>query len=136
MMAIRLKPKTYGPLVARLDSGRVTVQSAPAQVLAISSPPGDDAASPVEILLSAVGSCLAISIAMAAEQMKLDVGRIDVSTGGTRALDLPHRVGRIEAAVTLERIPDEDTAKQLLKRGKELCTVSNSLNVPVELSLA
>lgn len=135
-MAIRLKPKTYGPLVARLNGGRVTVQSAPTQVLAISSPPGDDAASPVEILLTAVGSCLAISIAMAADQMKLDVGQVEVSTSGTRALDLPHRVGQIEAAVTLERVPDGDTAKQLLKRGKELCTVSNSLNVPVELSLA
>lgn len=136
-MALRLKPKTYGPLAARLEAGRVTVETAPAQSVTIASPPVEDAASPVDFLVAAVASCLAISLAAAAQGMKLDVGHIAVSAKAERALDLPSRVAGIEAVVTFEHKPqDEETARQLLRRGKEMCTVSNSLNAPVALSLA
>ncbi|MDN2567049.1 OsmC family protein [Aquibium sp. A9E412] len=135
-MALKFKPKTYGPFSTRFaEDGSVTVATAPQQTVALASPPTAEAGSPVDFLLAALASCLAISLAYAARQMALDTGEITVSAGASKAEDPPARLAGYTIEVGFEKTPGEEACAQLLARGKALCTVSNSLAAPVTLTV-
>ncbi|MCP4339213.1 MAG: hypothetical protein GY799_10075 [Desulfobulbaceae bacterium] len=72
---------------------------------------------------------------MAAQQMNVEPGKIDIEINAAKALDLPNRFGSFDAAAQLEKVTDEKLANKLLKNAKEICTVSNTLNATVTLSL-
>ncbi|EKF17601.1 OsmC family protein [Nitratireductor pacificus] len=136
-MAIRIKPKTYGPFTTAIGEGKIIrVATAPAQTVAITSPSTDEAGTPVDFLVSALGACLALSFHHAAQEMKIDVGTVSVDVSAHKAQDLPDRVGSYEAAVTLDTVPGVEQCAELIKRAKARCTVSNSLNGAVEMRIA
>ncbi|WP_048649285.1 OsmC family protein [Nitratireductor soli] len=136
-MAIRIKPKTYGPYTTAIGPGKIIhVATAPNQTVAITSPGTEDAGTPVDFLVSALGACLALSFHHAAQEMKIDVGTVSVEVGARKAEDLPDRVGSYTAVVTLDTVPDAEQSAELIKRAKARCTVSNSLNGPIDMRMA
>lgn len=136
-MAVRIKPKTYGPFTVPLGTDKkARIAVAPQQTVAVTSPATEDAATPVDFLVSALGACLALSFHHAAEQMAIDVGAVSVSVSARKAEDLPDRVGGYSATVSLDKTPEADQCAELVKRAKARCTVSNSLNAPVEMTVA
>lgn len=136
-MAIRIKPKTYGPFTTAIGPGKIVrVDTAPKQTVAITSPDMDEAGTPVDFMVSALGACLALSFHHAAEQMKIDVGTVSVDVSARKAEDLPDRVGSYTAMVTLDRKPDDAQCAELIEKAKARCTVSNSLNGPVKMRVA
>ena len=63
-MAIRIKAKTYGPFTTAIGPGKVIhVDTAPKQTVAITSPSTEEAGTPVDFMISALGACLALSSA-------------------------------------------------------------------------
>lgn len=126
MVKITPKPKTYGPVHIHLDdAGDLTYGEAAA------APTG----SPVEILLAALGACIARSIEIAAASAKQTIGPVDVTVSGRKAADLPNRVARYEIRVDGGFTDDPATAQDLLAKAKAACTVSNSLNGAFDIGL-
>jgi putative redox protein len=72
---------------------------------------------------------------MAADEMKVDPGSIDIVVSDAKAGDLPHRFASFEATVHLDDIEDRDIAARLLSQAKQICTVSNTLNAEVSVVL-
>lgn len=135
-MAIKLKPKHFGPLhmkKERPDSFTYTTNSGYKARTGASA--STAIAAPSDLIMAALASCIGISLEMAAQSMKVDPGEIDIVINGSKALDLPNRFGSFTATVHLEKIDDEDLAARLLKHAKQICTVSNTLNAEVSVSL-
>lgn len=125
-MTIRQKPKTYGPVRIRLDeTGTLRYGAADA------APTG----SPVEILLAALGACIARSIEIAAASAKQTIGPVEVTVAGRKAADLPSRVEDYEIRVNGGFADDPAVARDLLAKAKAACTVSNSLNGTFDIGL-
>lgn len=136
-MQIRLKPKTYGPLRVHSQAQGSLVVVTEAGNQAIAGPaPAVDALSPSDLLLASLGTCIAISLRMAAKQMELDVGELELSLRVTKALDPPNRFARFEVQIHAHAAIAPEQVDDLLARTKQLCTVSNTLGAIVELSLA
>lgn len=126
MVKITPKPKSYGPVRIHLDrAGELTYGEADA------APSG----SPVDILLSALGACIARSIEIAATGARQAIGPVDVTVSGRKAADLPNRVEHYEIRVDPGFADDPATARDLLAKAKAACTVSNSLNGVFDIGL-
>ncbi|MDD7912080.1 OsmC family protein [Pseudovibrio exalbescens] len=135
-MAIKIKPKSFGPLTlssngdgsytTTTDAGNVSLSGAPATA---------EVSAPYDLIMAALGSCVGVSLEMAAKQKKLEPGNIDITVNAAKAEDLPSRFGRFDVTVALDGIEDDEVALGLLNLAKEMCTVSNTLNAEITLSL-
>jgi uncharacterized OsmC-like protein len=135
-MAIRLKPKHFGPLAMHTDNeGSFVYTTDTGHSGHTGSAATSDSARPSDLIMAALASCICISLEMAAKSLKVDPGGITVEIRAAKALDLPSRFGSFAAVVTLEKVDDEDIGLRLLRDAKEMCTVSNTLNAEVSLSL-
>ena len=135
-MAIKLKPKFYGPL--RLDHdvpGSFTYTTDAGYRASAGAPASADLAPPSDLIMAALASCIGISLEIVAQEMKIDPGAIGVVVDGEKALDLPHRFARFKVTVHLDDMEDKDLALRLLNQAKQICTVSNSLKSEVVLRL-
>ena len=131
-MKIKLKPKSFGPVYVKMDQNgnlefaetlKQTVQASP------------DISSPAISLLYSLGSCIAISLQMAAASKKVTLQPFFVKVSSAKAGDLPNRFENFKVSVDSGFIDDKELAKELLVKAKSLCTVSNTLNTKVELTL-
>ena len=135
-MAIRLKPKHFGPLAMQTDNEGFFVYTSDTGYRArTGSSASPDSARPSDLIMAALASCICISLEMAAKKMNVDTGDISIDIRASKALDLPSRFGSFTAVVHLEKLEDSERAARLLKEAKEMCTVSNTLNAEVALSL-
>lgn len=135
-MHVKIKPKTYGPLVVHSGADASLVFETEAGHRAKASlAPAADAMSPSDLMLAALASCIAISIRMAASQMSLQLAAMDVSVSAAKATDLPNRFGRFEVIVRSDLAIDAGRVDELLRRTKDICTVSNTLGADVTVLL-
>ena len=135
-MAIKLKPKFYGPLCLDRDvPGSFTYNTDAGYRASTGAPASAAQAPPSDLIMAALASCIGISLEMVAEEMKIDPGAIEIVINGEKAIDLPHRFARFEVSVHLDDIGDKDLALRLLNQAKQICTVSNSLKSEVVLTL-
>lgn len=135
-MQLKIKPKNYGPLVVRAaDATSLEFETEAGHRAAAALAPAADAMSPSDLMLAALGNCIAISIRMAAQQMALELGALEVRATATKATDLPNRFGHFELVVRSELPVDATRTSELLRRTKDICTVSNTLGAGVTLLL-
>jgi putative redox protein len=135
-MQLKIKPKRYGPLTVRSDDGTTLKFETEAGHHAQGAlAPAAHAMSPSDLLLAALANCIAISMRMAAQQMALELGALQVAAVATKATDLPNRFGRFDVTVRSAVPVDPERVGELLKRTKDICTVSNTLGAEVELLL-
>jgi uncharacterized OsmC-like protein len=135
-MQVRVKPKSYGPLHLHSDEAASLVfETEAGNRVRAGQTPAADALSPSDLILASLANCIAISMRMAASQMAIELGTLDLSAIAIKATDLPNRFGRFE--VTIKSGVAVDTAKvdELLRRTKDICTVSNTLGAQVVLLL-
>ena len=135
-MTVKLKPKSYGPL---------QLVSENADTLAFTTEGGfqgvgvrtsqTEGLAPPDLLLASLGTCIVISMRMAADQMGLSLGALTASARADKALDLPHRFARLMIDVTSDQALPGAQADELVQRTKALCTVSNTMGAEVVLTL-
>ncbi len=127
-MAFKLKPKVYGPLIidcGEPDLSAFTTQGGHQARLTLS--PSQEGSSPSDLILAALGSCIHISLSMAAQQLSLEATPVRVVVNATKAVDLPHRIGQFDVDITLRSSCDAAAIDALIKKTKEMCTISNTL---------
>ena len=112
-MAIKLKPKFYGPLHLDRNGPGSFIYTTDAGYQASSGAPASTAlAPPSDLIMAALASCIGISLEMAAQEMNIDPGEIGIVINGEKARDLPHRFARFDAKVCLEDIKDTNLARR------------------------
>lgn len=135
-MQLKIKPKSYGPLVVRSnDDSTLEFETEAGHRAQGALAPAPDAMSPSDLMLAALANCIAISMRMAAGQMALELGTLDVTAGATKATDLPNRFGRFDVIARTSVPVDAGKNDELLRRTKGMCTVSNTLGAEVVLQL-
>ena len=135
-MQVKIKPKTYGPLRvhASADASLVFETEAGNRIRAGQIATAD-ALSPSDLILAALANCIAISMRMAAGQMALELGTLELSAIAIKAPDLPNRFGRFEVSIKTGSTLDAGRVDELTRRTKDICTVSNTLAGEVILLL-
>ena len=135
-MQLKIKPKTYGPLTVRSgDDATLVFETEAGHQAHGALAPSPNGLSPSDLMLAALGNCIAISMRMAARQMTLELGALEVSATATKATDLPNRFGRFELVVRSSRTIDATRVDELLRRAKDIRTISNTLGAEVTLRL-
>jgi uncharacterized OsmC-like protein len=135
-MQIRVKPKTYGPLTVQSSTDEALVfQTEAGHQGRGSLTPNGQGMSPSDLMLASLANCLAISIRIAGRPMAIELGALRVSAMAFKATDLPNRFGRFEVDIHTEYPVDAAQVDELLRRTKETCTVSNSLEAEVMVRL-
>ena len=132
-MKIKIKPKRFGPVFVSIDEARNVRYGATAGSVIETAPPAE---TPAECLLYSLGSCITISLQMAAEQEDMVLAPFQVEVSSKKAEDLPHRFGSFEIIVPREITDDPVLSEKLLKKGKSICTVSNTLNADISVKLS
>lgn len=131
-MKIKLKPKSFGPVFVKIDQDGKLEFGETLEQIGQGSP---DISSPAISLLYSLGSCIAISLQMAATSKKVTLQPFYVKVSSAKAEDLPNRFEDFKVSVDNLFIDDNELAKELLVKAKSLCTVSNTLNTKVEVCL-
>jgi len=130
-MKIKLKPMTFGPIFIHVDQDGNLRDD-------VDNPAIDRdnlcATSPAVLQLFALGSCIAISLAIAAKQMNIMLNAFDVEVTSRKSEDLPGRFGSFQVKVSQNIIDDKKVHEELLSKAKSICTVSNTLNAEIVLS--
>lgn len=130
-MGIRIKPKAFGPVSVRFGSDGELLYDWQGGDLA--GPASH--VTPVDLLLSSVGACIAKSLAIVAEQRRLALGPFSVEVAGKKATDLPPRLASVDIRVVGRLTDDADVAADLVRQAKSICTVSNTLNCKISVDL-
>lgn len=135
-MQVRIKPKSYGPLTVQSKGGdTLSFETEAGHRAQAALAPAADAMSPSDLMLAALANCITISMRMAARQMTLELGALDISASAIKAADLPNRFGRFDVVVRSSVVVEAAQMDELLQRTKDICTVSNTLAADVVLRL-
>ena len=131
-MKIKQKPKTFGPVFAFFDSSN-EVQYAITETSERTrhTPPG----SPVDMLLASLAFCMVKSVEWAAKDQNERLLPFSVKVAGTKALDQPWRVEVMEVTLFGDLVENAIATPQIAKLAKSICTVSNTLNCQISLTL-
>ena len=130
-MALNTIPKTFGPVFVEFD-GLDSVQFALTDPTHLSEHPATN--TPVDILLASVGYCIVKSVQWVAGQRKVNLNAFSVEVIGTKALDAPNRLEKINTTIIGQIVDDAQLSQRILQQAKAICTVSNSMNCDVSLS--
>ena len=131
-MAIRMKPTSYGPVFVRaVADGSLRYGSEAGKI----DHPHPLSGSPAEILLSAIGACMVLSIGIVAARDATALNPFHVEVGATKSEQPPSHFGRYQVRVVGALVADPEVAEALAKRAKSICTISNSLNGEIVLSI-
>jgi putative redox protein len=99
---------------------------------------GAEGQSPMQLLLMALASCMAIDVRMILDKSRVPVESLEVEVVGVRATEPPRRYLSLDLAYRVGGPGDEDRAK--LERAIELskdkyCSVLHSLDPQIELDI-
>ncbi|MEP3278739.1 MAG: OsmC family protein [Stappiaceae bacterium] len=131
-MQLRIKQKPYGPIFVKYDGSEVLQYADGKEAEFTVLQP---VMSPVESLLAALGACIILSMKMAARHYDVALNPFVVEVAGKKASDLPMRLGHADLKISGDVVSDPEVAANIAARAKSICTVSNSLNCSVDLSL-
>ncbi len=94
-----------------------------------------DEVAPVEYLLASVASCLAKSYRIVFQARGMEESSLKVTVGGKKADDRPNRLSDIKVDVDFYALKSMDMIERVTRDVRRLCTVSNTLEKGVEISV-
>ncbi|HWJ75602.1 MAG TPA: OsmC family protein [Kaistia sp.] len=139
MAHARVKTRQAGAEAALARAGRVALTTDTGGTLAVTTHATEAGFSPLDLLHSALASCLALSARIAASQLgvldRLEHVRVHVS--GDKAETGPSRIARFLVRFEIEGDLDAATREAIIAAAEgDICTVSNTLRGAPEIILA
>lgn len=131
-MVLKVKPKMYGPVFVMFD-GTDGIQYAYSDPSDASPCPPTQ--SPVDTLIASLGSCIVKSVQWSAGQRKVALNPFTVKVVGAKAPDLPGRIEKMDITIIGNLVDDETLIPRIVKQAKSICTVSNTLNCEVAITV-
>ncbi|MFP7571823.1 OsmC family protein [Marivita sp. S2033] len=131
-MGLSAKPRTFGPVFA-ISDGSSAIRYAYRDVSKSTDHPPSH--TPVDLLLASLAACILKSVRWSAEQRGATPLPFTVSVTGIKAGDEPSRLGSVEITVIGKPVADQNSIDAVVKQAKAICTVSNSLNSDITVSV-
>ena len=131
-MPIRMKPKSYGPVFVRSAADGSLRYGDSAGTIDREHP---ISGSPAETLLSAIGACMVLSIAIVAARDETVLNPFFVEVRAMKSEQPPSHFGQYQIRVSAELTTDRQVAEAIVKSAKSVCTISNSLNGEIVLAV-
>jgi uncharacterized OsmC-like protein len=131
-MALKIKPKSFGPVYVTFD-GADQVEYAHTDPSGFSSSPPTH--TPVDTLIASLGSCIVKSMQWAASQNKVSLNPFMLKVVGTKAPVLPGRIEVMDITIMGRPIDEEELIPRIVEQTKAFCTVSNTLNCEVTITV-
>ena len=93
---------------------------------------------PIDLLHSALAACLTMSARIAARELGLEDGLVEVvaKASGDKAADGPSRVARFHVVMSFKGNLTPEQQLLVAHRADEICTVSNSLATKPDIVIA
>jgi len=129
---MKIKLKSFGPVFVKMNPDGKLEFGESVEKINESTP---DISSPAVSLLYSLGSCIALSLQMAAKNKKARLQPFHVKVSSEKAPNLPSRFGTFTVSISDDLIEDRLLAQQLLENAKSICTVSNTLNAEISVFL-
>lgn len=131
-MALKLRPKRFGPVHVRFDGAGGVTFATDAEGPGQPYPPYDK---PVLTLMASVGHCLVESIRIIAERENVALRPFVISVAAEKSIDLPGRLQTLSCRVQDTLADDPRVVQALVMQAKSICTVSNTLNSAITVEL-
>jgi uncharacterized OsmC-like protein len=130
-MAIRLKPKSFGPVFALYNGSKITGYAFgdPSN-----STPYPSTQTPIDTLLTSLAYCIVLSAELAAGENNTKLNPFIIKVSGIKALDLPSRIEKMNITILGQLVEDSSVAERIMQRAKSICTVSNTLSCEVSIA--
>jgi uncharacterized OsmC-like protein len=90
--------------------------------------------SPTDLVATALGSCMATIMGIAAERHKIDLTGMHIGVAKEMSVDAPRRIARLTTVIDV-RLPAEHPDRDLLERAALTCPVYQSLHPDIEKPL-
>jgi len=90
--------------------------------------------SPTDLVATALGSCMATIMGIAAERHKIDLTAMRIGVTKEMSLDAPRRIARLTTVIDVP-LPAEHPDRDLLERAALTCPVYQSLHPDIEKPL-
>ncbi|OED49627.1 OsmC family protein [Leisingera sp. S232] len=131
-MVVKVKPKSFGPVFVLFDGSAELLYAYgdPSQ-----TSPYPPVTSPVDTMLASLAACIVRSVEWAANQHKAPLSPFQVRVDGLKSAELPGRIETARITVIGSLVEDAEVAARILKQAKSICTVSNSMNTEVTVTL-
>ena len=126
-MAIKLKPKTVGPIIVQWSGGKILYSFNDPDSMT-STPPADY---PSHTLMASLGACYVVSMNRVADQSAIALPDFTIQITSTSSVDPPIRIGRMDVVIKGLWPTDKDKSEQILKQAKAMCTVGNTLHCEI-----
>ena len=130
-MTLTAKPKSFGPIFASFN-GTQTVHYCDATSERSPHPPDG---TPVDMLLASLAYCMVRSVEWAAKSQDVVLHPFSVKVMGRKAANLPGRVEVMTVTLIGDLVDDPNTASEIVKIAKGLCTVSNTLTCEIIVTM-
>lgn len=126
-MAIKLKPKTVGPIIVQWSGGKILYSFNDPDSMT-STPPADY---PSHTLMASLGACYVVSMNRVADQSAIVLPDFTIQITSTSSGDLPIRIGRMDVVIKGLLQTEKDKSEQIVKQAKAMCTVGNTLHCEI-----
>jgi uncharacterized OsmC-like protein len=87
--------------------------------------------SPTDLVATALGSCMATIMGIAAERHQLDLRGMEIEVTKVMSSDMPRRIARLETTIRVP-LPPEHPQRALLENAALTCPVHKSLHPELE----
>lgn len=119
MVTIEVGKESNGNYLIQNDQGFSSV--------GLNAPGGEEGLTPIELISSSLGLCVAIAIKTIIKRDGLEMESLKVEVGATKAQGSPSRVEHFQINVHLEGVFDEARKKKLITSAKRGCTIGHTL---------
>lgn len=91
-----------------------------------------EAFSPTDLVATALGTCMATVMGIAAERKQISLAGMKIRVGKHISEDQPRRISRLEVEIDMP-IPEDHSEKQLLQSAAHGCPVRHSIHPDIEI---
>ena len=137
MSVIKVKHRATGAAASVGRQGKATVESVTGGRLEIATAPSEAGFNPLDLVYASLAACLVLSGRIAASRLGL-IDRLDqvrAEVAGEKAGDEPSRIERVFVSFAIDGDLDEQEKHKIAALAEEICTVSNTLRAPPDITV-
>lgn len=124
---VSIEKSNDGTFQIKNELGHVTV--------GLKTPGGEEGLTPLELISSSLGLCVALTLNQLIERDELNVDELKIDVQAEKATDRPSRVARFHVEIAFSGDFDEKVKAKLIKMANRACTIGNTISNGAEIAV-
>lgn len=124
---VSIEKTNNGTFEIKNELGHVTV--------GLKSPGGEEGLTPLELISSSLGLCVALTLNQLIERDNLNVDELKVDVGAEKSTEKPSRIARFIVDISFSGEFDQKVKAKLIKIANRACTIGNTLAHGAEVEI-